>query len=172
MSVRFGVLGLLAEKPLHGYQIKQRFEEMLGGTWDVNFGSIYQALQRLERDGLVEATGERGDRGRQTYQATAAGRSALDEWLEDAESRPEPLREELYMKVLLLGRSPDGRLLRVLNRQRHELLQQLRDLGDHEKSARSEKNVNLALLFRGGRLHTEADVKWLDECIEELEGKR
>lgn len=172
MSVRFGVLGLLAEEPLHGYQIKQRFEEMLGGTWDVNFGSIYQALQRLERDGLVAATGERGDRGRQTYQTTAAGRSALDEWLEDAEARPEPLREELYMKVLLLGRSPDGRLQRILNRQRHVLLQQLRDLAQHEQSARSEKKEHLALLFRGGRLHTEADLKWLDECIEVLEGKR
>lgn len=75
------------------------------------------------------------------------------------------------MKVLRLGRSPNGRLERVLNRQRHALLQQLRDLAEHEKSARSDKNKQLALLFSGGRLHTEAHLKWLDECIGELEGK-
>jgi len=44
MSLRFGVLGLLAEEPLHGYEVKTRFEEMLGGTWKVNIGSVYQVL--------------------------------------------------------------------------------------------------------------------------------
>ena len=32
MSLKFGILGLLTEEPLHGYQVKQRFEAMLGGT--------------------------------------------------------------------------------------------------------------------------------------------
>jgi len=41
MSLKFGVLGLLADHPLHGYQIKQHFEELLGGTWDLNIGSVY-----------------------------------------------------------------------------------------------------------------------------------
>ena len=53
MSLRFGILGLLAEKPLHGYEVKTRFESLLGGTWEVNIGQIYSTLQRLERDGLV-----------------------------------------------------------------------------------------------------------------------
>ena len=62
MSLEYGILGLLGEEPLHGYEVKSRFEDMLGGTWEVNIGQIYSTFQRLERDGLVEAVGGRGDR--------------------------------------------------------------------------------------------------------------
>src|SRR4030081_1346027 len=169
MSLRFGILGLLAEDPLHGYQVKQRFEEMLGGTWELNIGSVYQALQRLERDGLVETTGDRGDRGRQAYRATEAGVSALEEWLEDPESQPQLLREDLYVKLLLLGRQANGRLERLLNRQRHVHLQRMRDLTEQESAAREGGRIQLALLFKGGQLHTEADLKFLDAVVEEME---
>src|SRR5437660_5656163 len=117
MSLRFGVLGLLAEEPLHGYEVKTRFEEMLGGTWKVNIGSVYQVLQRLERDGLVEATGDRGDRGRQAYRATIAGISGLNEWLEDPDSQPQLLREDYYVMLLLLWCQHIRPLARLLDRQ-------------------------------------------------------
>ena len=168
MSLRFGVLGLLAEEALHGYQVKQRFEEMLGGTWEVNIGSVYQALQRLERDGLVATTGDRGDRGRQAYLTTEAGLSALNEWLEDPDSQPQLLREELYVKLLLLGRHRNGRLDRLLGRQRHLYLQRMRDLADQEKVARERGRPQLALLFKGGQLHTEAELKFLDAVVESM----
>jgi DNA-binding PadR family transcriptional regulator len=168
MSLRFGVLGLLAEEPLHGYQVKQRFEEMLCGTWEVNIGSVYQALQRLERDGLVATIGDRGDRGRQAYRTTEAGLSALKEWLEDPDSQPLLLREEVYVKLLLLGRHTNGGLPGLLKRQRHVYLQRLRDLKDQEKLAREQGRPQLALLFKGGQLHTEADLKFLDAVVEEM----
>src|SRR5437763_16667162 len=81
VSLRYGVLGLLKEEPLHGYEVKNRFEAMLGGTWEVNVGQIYATLQRLERDGLVRPFGGRGDRGKQTYELSSDGRKALDQWL-------------------------------------------------------------------------------------------
>src|SRR5712692_1116479 len=58
MSLKFGILGLLAEQPLHGYDVKNRFESLLGGSWDVNIGQVYTTLQRLEREGLIEADGK------------------------------------------------------------------------------------------------------------------
>src|ERR1700676_1675466 len=94
VSLKFGVMGLLAEEPLHGYEVKQRFEEMLGGTWEVNIGQVYTTLQRLERDGLVEPAGERRERGKHAYRLTAAGHVALDDWLEHPETEPQLLREE------------------------------------------------------------------------------
>src|SRR5207247_155974 len=77
MSLRYGVLGLLAEEPLHGYEVKNRFEALLGGTWEVNIGQVYTTLQRLERDGLVRPLGRRGDRGKLLYELSASGRGAL-----------------------------------------------------------------------------------------------
>ena len=168
MSLRFGILGLLDEEPLHGYKIKQRFEEMLGRTWEVNIGQVHQTMQRLERDGLVVAVGERGDRGRQAYRVTEAGRSALAEWLQDPESEPQLLREEVYVKLLLLMRKSNGRAEELLNSQRRVYLQRLRDLSDQERTARQRSRPELGLLFRGALLHAEADLKWLDECFEEI----
>src|SRR5690348_1650931 len=104
MSLKFGILGLLAQQPLHGYEVKTRFEELLGGTWEVNIGQIYTTLQRLERDGLVETTGERGERGKHAYMLTQQGRAGLQDWLENPEAEPQQLREEIYVKLLLIGR--------------------------------------------------------------------
>jgi DNA-binding PadR family transcriptional regulator len=171
MSLRFAVLGLLAEQPLHGYQVKQSFEDLLGGTWEVNIGQVYQTIQRLERDGLVRAAGDRGDRGRQAYDVTDAGRDALAEWLGDPEQQPQVLREEIYIKLALLGRHADGRLGQVLDSQRRVYLQRLRDLADQVRAAQAAGRTELALLVRGALLHTEADLKWLDVCAEEI-GRR
>jgi DNA-binding PadR family transcriptional regulator len=171
MSLRFGILGLLADEPLHGYQVRQRFEDLLGGTWEVNIGQVYQTLQRLERDGLVEATGDRGDRGKQPYRVTPAGRDAFQEWLADPEQQPQVLREEVYVKLALLRRHADGRLDRLLDAQRRVYLQRLRDLSDQERAARKEGRPEIALLFKGAQLHTEADLKWLDACADEI-GRR
>jgi len=76
MSLRYGILGLLAEQPLHGYEVKTRYEALFGGTWELNIGQVYTTLQRLERDGLVDAVGERGDRGKQRYGLTECGGQA------------------------------------------------------------------------------------------------
>src|SRR5260370_40163577 len=79
MSLKYGLLGLLAEEPLHGYEVKNRFEAVLGGTWEVNIGQVYTTLQRLERDGLVRPAGARGERGKLLYDISDAGRKALND---------------------------------------------------------------------------------------------
>ena len=74
MSVKFGLLALLAEAPTHGYQLKTAFERRTGGSWALNIGQVYTTLQRLERDGLVESRRPTDDR--HDYRITAVGRDA------------------------------------------------------------------------------------------------
>jgi len=52
--LELAVLGLLKEQPLHGYELKKRLGETLGFLWGVSYGSLYPALQRLEREGAIE----------------------------------------------------------------------------------------------------------------------
>jgi DNA-binding PadR family transcriptional regulator len=170
VSLKYGVLGLLTEEPLHGYEVKQRFESMLGGTWDVNIGQIYTTLQRLERDGLVRPVGSRGDRGKQAYELSVQGRRALDEWLSQPDSGPEQLREDIYVKLLLAARIANGDLQPLLARQKRAYLQRLRDLNQLEERARHDGRIDLARLVRGALLHTEADLKWIDELTSERFG--
>jgi len=167
MSLRYGILGLLAEQPLHGYEVKTRYEALFGGTWELNIGQVYTTLQRLERDGLVDAVGERGDRGKQRYGLTDAGQVALQHWLQDPEDEPQQLRQAIYLKLLLITRLANGNLEELLARQRRVYLQRLKDLGDLERRARHEGRDDLVLLIRAATLHAEADLKWIDVCAEE-----
>jgi DNA-binding PadR family transcriptional regulator len=172
MSLRHGVLGLLAEQPLHGYQVRNRFEGMLGGTWEVNIGQVYSTLQRLERDGMVRTVGSRGDRGKLVYELTEAGRRELEAWLAEPDSGPQQVRQEIYVKLLLAARAGDGALPELLSKQKRAYLQRLRDVAVLEERARREGRDNLALLLRGALLHTEADLKLVEEWVEDGKSRR
>ena len=58
------MLKTLALEPLHGYGIGQRIEQVSHGVFKVTHGSLYPALQRLEKDGLVEAEWKASENGR------------------------------------------------------------------------------------------------------------
>lgn len=75
-DVRAAVLALLAEEPMHGYQIIREIEERSGGAWKPSAGSVYPTLQLLADEGLVDAEEQNG---RKTYSLTEAGRAAVDE---------------------------------------------------------------------------------------------
>lgn len=77
------VLKTLSLAPLHGWGISQRVQQISEGVLEVNQGSLYPALQRLEKEGLVTSdwgTTENNRRARY-YELTAAGRRALGEEL-------------------------------------------------------------------------------------------
>jgi DNA-binding PadR family transcriptional regulator len=172
MSLKFGILGLLAERPLHAYSVKARFEDLLGGSWEVNIGQVYTTIQRLERDGLVEPAEPRGDRGRLPYRLTGEGRKALETWLTEPELEPQQLREAIYLKLLLAARVANGDLSALLARQRRVYLQRLKDLAVVEEEARSQGRDDLALLYQGALLHTEADLKWVDACAQATKARK
>lgn len=59
-DVRSAVLALLAEEPMHGYQMIAELDERTNGAWSPSPGSVYPTLQMLEDQGLVEPTAEGG----------------------------------------------------------------------------------------------------------------
>jgi DNA-binding PadR family transcriptional regulator len=72
------LLASLEAGPRHGYAIMEALRAGSGGRLDLPTGTIYPALHRLERAGLVEATwAQAGGRRRRVYQLTPAGRRAL-----------------------------------------------------------------------------------------------
>jgi DNA-binding PadR family transcriptional regulator len=75
-DVRAAVLSLLAEKPMHGYQIIREIEERSGGSWKPSAGSVYPTLQLLADEGVITAE---ESNGRKTYALTEAGREEVAE---------------------------------------------------------------------------------------------
>jgi transcriptional regulator len=78
------VLKTLSLIPMHGWGISQRIQQMSKGILEVNQGSLYPALQRLEKDGLITSDWGMTENNRRAryYELTAAGRRALGVELE------------------------------------------------------------------------------------------
>ncbi|MGC9358039.1 MAG: PadR family transcriptional regulator, partial [Anaerolineae bacterium] len=92
MSTRLVILGLLRERPLHGYEIKHIIEDHMGDWTSIAFGSIYYALGKLEEDGFIEqvATEQEGNRpSRNVYQITKEGRAEFLYLLRELWREPE-----------------------------------------------------------------------------------
>ncbi len=70
-DIRAAILVLLAEQPMHGYQIIQELTERTGGVWRPSPGSVYPTLQQLEDEELVRETAAEGKR---VYELTETGR--------------------------------------------------------------------------------------------------
>ncbi len=83
MSLRHGLLGLLAEGPASGYDLAGRFQEVLGGIWPAQHPKIYAELNRLAGEGLIEVESE-GPRRRKAYRITDAGLAEIRSWLSES----------------------------------------------------------------------------------------
>ncbi|WP_199506053.1 PadR family transcriptional regulator [Geodermatophilus sp. TF02-6] len=102
-DVRAAVLLLLAEQPMHGYQLMQTIAERSGGRWTPSPGAIYPTISQLEDEGLVSVT---ADAGRKLVTLTDAGRQQVevgrDSWADPFAGR-EGAGSEPDLRGLLMG---------------------------------------------------------------------
>lgn len=167
MSVRQGMLALLAEQPMHGYQLKQQFEQRTGGTWPLNIGQVYTTVQRLVRDGLVEPVDD-ADADVERFRLTDAGRTESTAWWSTPVTRGAPARDELVIKLALAVTAPGVDVAGVVQAQRTETMRALRDYtrlkADHADGAAPAGRSELAwsLVLDNLIFDAEAEVRWLD----------
>jgi len=157
MSVRQGMLALLADEPMHAYQLRQQFEQRTGGTWPLNMGQVSTTLDRLVRDGLVESAGVDVPQ----YALTAAGRAELDGWWGTPVVRTSPTRDELTIKLALAVTVPGVDVVRLVQAQRTETLRALRDL-TRLKAGTGADDLAWSLVLDNLVFAAEAEVRWLD----------
>ena len=163
MSVKQGLLALLAEQPMYGARLRSEFEARTGGTWPLNVGQVYTTLSRLERDGLVEPVDGPGDEGRITYRLTEHGRDEITAWWLTPVDRDATPRNELVIKLALAVTAPGVDVQRVVQTQRTATLRHLRDLTRLKAKAGDERHDLSWLLVLENLLFTaEAEVRWLD----------
>jgi DNA-binding PadR family transcriptional regulator len=162
MSVPHALLALLREGPKYGLRLQSDFESRTGEVWPLNVGQVYTTLQRLERDGLVEADGE-GERSQKQkrYRITPAGARELSDWLRTPPELVPPPRDELVIKVLIALQVPGidiHELLQVHRRHVIEVMQRYTRI----KAEAAEEDVPLALVADAELFRLEAIVRWLD----------
>lgn len=102
MSLRYALLGLLAEEPASGYDLTRKFERNLRRyAWHAQHSQIYPELNRLAAEGLATVI-EEGPRGRRTYAITDVGRIELRRWVLEPDDEP-VVRNEHTLKLFLLS---------------------------------------------------------------------
>ena len=178
MSVRFAILGLLAQKSRHGYELRSAFEAVVGGdaNWEVKPSQIYTTLERLEEAKLVERTsdlGEGDEPSRRVYSLTAAGHAALAEWFAQGIT-PDHQRDEFFVKLMTALVSGEGKLDRIIQTQRAHLFQDLHAATSQRDSYDPHTEMAQILLLDKSVMHLEADLRWLDMAemrLEEVKGQ-
>ena len=191
--LELAILGLLKEQDLHGYELKKRLTETLGSFSSVSFGSLYPALNRLERAGAVAGVetpdapagvpvpmtgsldGElaayraarrparRGGRSKKVYRITARGESLFAELLAADTSAADD--DRLFNLRLAFARFlPPADRVGMLERRRAQLVERLARSRAARKTARERDSYAQSLAERDTEL-AERDISWLDRLL-------
>jgi len=172
MSVRHALLALLSEGPKYGLQLREEFEARTGEVWPLNVGQVYTTLQRLERDGLVqaangeqaaehEALGNTPGAPQKAYRITDAGSAELARWLRVPPDLSSPPRDELVMKVLVAVTVPGTDVHEVIQAHRTYLVQLMQEwtrLKEHDDGP----DVAFVLVVDAELFRLDSVVRWLD----------
>lgn len=176
MSVRQSLLAILDQGPCYGYQLRNEFDRRTGSTWPLNVGQIYNTLDRLERDGLVEKA-EPGDpatsaateptSGQIYYRITGAGSAEVSGWLGSAVERSAATRDELAIKLAIAVTLPGVDIAQVIQVQRAATLRTLQELTKTKNASgdpESSEELAWLLVVDSMIFQAEAEVRWLDHC--------
>ncbi len=165
MSVRFAILGLLAQRPRHGYELRAAFEALAGGaeSWDVKPAQVYTTLDRLEEAGLVVQEGLAQDAGpeKRIYALTDNGQEALLEWFDNGVAS-EPQRDEFFIKLMVSLASGQGQPAQIIQTQRRALYRELHAITAQRDERDASVELAQILLMDKAIMHLEADLRWLD----------
>ncbi len=177
-QVACAVLGLVIEKPSHGYEIGQRFERRFGGFLRVGRSSIYAALGTLLEAALIEkmaarsTTGvSRGAKAGACYRATAAGARAYRAWLAER-LRSDPQRVEMLGRMMLAGVHSVDAALDFIARYERECIREAQELARPGAATVSEDDgvgdLVERLLIEERRRMIDAQLAWINYARAEL----
>lgn len=165
MSVRHAILGLLAQRPRHGYELRAAFQAVVGGeeNWHVQPAQIYTTLARLEQSRLIVQEGIAQSAGpeKRIYAITPAGRRMLKDWFASG-IKLEHQRDEFFIKLMIGLVSGVADPYQLIQTQRNHLYQELHAITTHRSQADPQTELANILLLDKVVMHLEADLRWLD----------
>lgn len=165
------LLGLLSQKPSHGYELHQRLVDDLGLVWHVSQSQTYNILNRLESEGKIAGTiqEQRNRPPKRIYHLTEQGRKQFENWLyKPNRCSVRAVRVE-FITRLYFAQSRDSILAqRIIDDQAREIQRGLDKLHRELSKLTADQLFNrLGLELRISQLQSLSG--WLDECRRRLE---
>jgi len=182
MSAKHALLGLLLQRSSYPYELADRLRQRLGPAWAVNSGQLYQTIDRLEQDGLIERVdpGEQGRDDRHIFKATESGAEEFERWFAAGTSVTRLSRRPLTVKLTLAGPARLSDALEKIATYELECAQRLTELSRlHESVAVDGPRVRadhvlLRLSLSADIYALEAELRWArhaHEMISWLQGR-
>ena len=163
------ILGLLAERPLSGYQIKKIIDIRFQFFWSESFGQIFPALKSLTSQGYCEELPQEdaGAHAAKVYQITQAGREALVSWLSQPVEK-ESLRLEILLKTYFSGyAAPEAMLAHLIAfEESHSKQLHILNLFQAELERIPDEDENHGDILRVIDFGQKANRAYLDWCRE------
>ncbi len=166
ISVKHVFLAMLSQKDMYGYELKSTYDKMLVIGHLLNLGQIYTTISRLERDGLVSLREGAPPDEKKVYAITDKGRVELGRWICETDVWNN-YTDNLSYKLAAAEYVDTDSLLQCISEYRIILIAQLQKLTREERNASVGKR-GVSLVFERNILRLEADIKWLDRCLEKL----
>jgi DNA-binding PadR family transcriptional regulator len=164
------ILGVLADKPLHGYDLYQYLEQDLSLIWTLGRSQTYALLSRMEQAGLVtherQAQEKRPDR--KTFFLAPAGRKIFNQWVKTPVAHIRDLRLEFLAKIHFIGKGESKSLERLIEGQQEVCRKKMTRMGER-KGAASSGMERLTYDYRLSQ--AEAALKWLEGLQKEMKEK-
>ncbi|CAN5631256.1 PadR family transcriptional regulator [soil metagenome] len=174
--LEFAVLGLLAESPMHGYELRKRLGSLLGPLRAFSYGSLYPCLKELvardllTQDDVPAATTSEPLRGRPSrrskivYRLTGDGKERFQALL--AESGPSAWEDDNFgVHLAFFARTDREVRLRILEGRRSRLEERLATVRTALTRTKERVDGYTLELHRHGLESAEREVRWLDKLI-------
>ena len=177
--IEFAILGLLHEAPMHGYELRKRLASLLGAFRAFSYGSLYPALRRLQRAGLIveddtepvdedcvkAAARSWGKRARRVYRLTAEGKERFAELV--ADGGPQTWDDDGFgVHMAFFSRTPAEVRMRILEGRRRKVEERREGLRATLARAGEQIDRYTRELHRMGLESSEREVRFLNELIE------
>lgn len=173
-NAELAILGLVAERPLHGYEIEQVIDQRGMRDWtEIGFSSIYYLLNKLEKAGFVERALRAAERGavRKVYTLTEAGREALKNGVVAALSTPQRCYLPIQIGLANLPSLSTEEAITALTHYRDVLVQRAAGLRAKWESQMPVPDF-VAAMFEHSLALINAELQWARRFLEHLETRR
>lgn len=165
MSLRFALLGALADRPRTGYELLKHFEQSLAYAWPASHSQIYPELAKLLDAGLIRE-GEPLPRGGRPYEITEAGLDQVRTWLRETEPS-RTVRSEATLRLFFLWLLESGEAeayLRGEAERARTVLTELEEIGA-QRDPDSPKTRAYRIALELGLRTTRARLEWAEWSV-------
>jgi len=165
--LELAILGLLKQRPMHGYQLSRELGDSLGGFWRVSYGSLYPTLRRLERDRLVAPVPGEATSGRRktVFAITDQGERVFLELLQETPADTSTEDTRFRVRLAFFRYLPPETRIKLLERRRAFLVERLDTIDGSLRTSREAADDYTLAVMEHGRAATESDIGWLDDLL-------